>query len=115
MLKSRNFQIVGTIALIIAATLATISAVNAPAAAPVDLSWPPRPDFSILIQKTIIPVNGNLAHGDIYARHPEFNRHASAVADLSDYALRHQDLDQQYGKVELWDMFLFHPYARKAR
>ena len=36
------------------------------ALATVDLSWPPRPDFSVLIAKPVIPVTGSAAGLAIY-------------------------------------------------
>jgi hypothetical protein len=59
MLNTRKFQTLGVLALIVAATLVTLSAIRFSAPAPANLSWPPRPDFSHLIGKEIIPVTGN--------------------------------------------------------
>jgi hypothetical protein len=73
MLNARKFQIIGATVLIIAAALVIISA-SKPAAVDlswpprpnfsvlnekVDLSWPPRPDFSVLNQKGISPFAGD--------------------------------------------------------
>jgi hypothetical protein len=74
----------------------------------VDLSWPPRPDFSILRQSAIIPVSGDQAYSDFHARHPELSTNLSAVADLSDYALRHPAPSKSSGAVDTSDYFLRH-------
>ena len=64
MLTNRKTQLIGMALLIVAAALVMISAIRVPA--PVDLSWPARPDFSILNEKAFFPVTGNDAGLAIY-------------------------------------------------
>jgi hypothetical protein len=132
MLTNRKTQLLGMALLIAAATLVTISASRVPA--PVDLSWPPRPDFSILNQNVIVPVSGNQTANDFYQRHPEWINHrnelvpvmnaaesadyyqrhpelneaAGTVTDMSDYSLRHPELFQGTNAIDTSDYFLRH-------
>ena len=59
MIKNRNTQLFGTIVLIVAAILVTLSAVRPPTVAPAGLSWPPRPAFSHFKEKAHVPITGN--------------------------------------------------------
>ena len=68
MLNTRKFQILGVIVLIVAAALVTLSAIRLPAPAPINLSWPSRPDFSQLTVKEIIPVTSNVQGLALYHR-----------------------------------------------
>lgn len=61
MYKTRKIQMVGALVLIVAATLVTLSAIGLPAPVSVDLSWSPRPDFSVLNEKAVIPITGSEA------------------------------------------------------
>lgn len=107
MLKSRNIQIIGITLLIIAAALVTVSAIRPSAGASVDLSWPPRPDFSVLIQKAAA---GNQAASDYYERHREMNEQTVAKADTSDFLLRHPELIERAGAAaDMSDYSLRHP------
>lgn len=46
--KIHKAQMLGVTTFIVAANLLSLSAFTAPAPSPVNLSWPPRPDFSVL-------------------------------------------------------------------
>jgi hypothetical protein len=81
---------------------------NLSVAREVGLSWPPRPDFSILSQKAIVPVTGNQVASDYYERHPELGARAKIMADTSDYALRHPDLFEKTNAVDTSDYYLRH-------
>lgn len=62
MFKNRRIPLLGIALFIVAASLATISALKAPTSASVNLSWPPRPNYSFLAAK------GNNAGVDQYDR-----------------------------------------------
>lgn len=68
MLKNLKIQMFGTVMLIFSAALVTLSAISLPTPAPVNLSWPSRPDFSQLTGKEIIPVTENAAGLALYHR-----------------------------------------------
>jgi hypothetical protein len=106
MFATRKIQLLGMAVLIAAATLVTISAIRVPA--PADLSWPSRPDFSVLNQKVF--VSGNQAASDYYERHAELNERAVINAELSDYSLRHPELSERAGiGADMSDYSLRHP------
>jgi hypothetical protein len=63
MSKNRRFRTLFTMVFIVAAFVATVSAVKAPALSKEDLSWPPRP--------LIVPVSGASEYTDYHQRHPE--------------------------------------------
>ena len=48
MFKNRKIRMIGIAVLLVAAVLVVLSAVRLPATTPVNLSWPPRPDYSFL-------------------------------------------------------------------
>ena len=89
MSKTRNFQMLGAVVLIVAAIIVTLSATRPPAPALANLSWPPRPDFSILNQKTLIPVTGNEAGLAIYS-HSEHVEAYPAKSNEAGLAIYHQ-------------------------
>lgn len=81
---------------------------NLQVAKAVDLSWPPRPDLSILKQKAIVPVTGNQVASDYFERHPELGGRANIMADTSDYALRHPELFEKTNAIDTSDYYLRH-------
>jgi len=81
----------------------------------IDLTWPPRPDFSHLVKKANQYTAAEQARSDYFTRHPEFKERVSTDIDTSDYFLRHRTEFQSTRETVLWSNFLKHPYARKAR
>lgn len=61
MFKNRKIQMLVMTVLLIAALLIVLSAVRLPATMPVNLSWPPRPDYSFLAKDNKISLTSNEA------------------------------------------------------
>ena len=61
MFKNRKIRMLGMTLLIVAALLIVLSAVKLPATSPVNLSWPPRPDYSFLAKGDSISLTSNEA------------------------------------------------------
>lgn len=83
----------GAVVLIVAAILVTLSATRPPAPALVDLSWPSRPDFSILNQKNLIPVTGSEAGLAIYSHSERVEAYPANINDagLAQYHLSERE------------------------
>jgi hypothetical protein len=105
MSKNRSFQMLAVIALVGIALAGTISAVNPVNISRADLSWPPRPDFSVLNQKGIIPFSGDQGYAP---RQSELKLGTNLAADMSDYALRHTVLGKSGNAADASDYFLRH-------
>jgi len=91
MLKNRIFQILVVIVLIGIALASTISAANPANPSKPDLSWPPRPDFSILDQKGMIPFAGDLGYAPRHSLEGDYTLVGSGnfAGDMG-YAPRHR-------------------------
>ncbi len=82
MLINRKFQLFGMAILIVAVTLATVSAVKPPSR--LDLSWPAGPDFSILAQNDRAFATSNAA-GLAQYHLSERSAYSAAVNGLAVY------------------------------
>jgi hypothetical protein len=101
MTTNRIMLVLGAISMLLV-TLA-VSSPFSNAAPSVDLSWPPRPDYSHLSEKPLVSIPDT----DFYQRHPEWTWVSRDAA--SDYFQRHPELSMSGTGIDLTDYFNRHP------
>lgn len=108
MYKNRSILILGVLSILLVTVAVTSAFYKSPAS--VDLSWPPRPDYSHLNEKSFRSIAGSQDANDFYQRHPNWTWSVAAAEASSDYFQRHPELSASAAEVsfDLTDYYFRH-------
>ncbi len=106
MLKTLFILVLGVLSLLLVTVAVSHPFSKSPTS--VDLSWPPRPDYSHLNEKPRLSAADSQSADDFYQRHPEMSASAGIAIDTTDYFLRHPELRPAAPSTDVSDYFLRH-------